>query len=74
MAVRESGFSFGTVQTILTDELNRRPWKPHYCQALTAEDRDRRLKYESVGFNSGAAKRQFIYIDNPVLMGRYCQI
>ena len=44
-AVRESGLTYHSVQTILTNELNFRPWKPHYCQALSDEDCDRRLEY-----------------------------
>lgn len=44
-AVRESGLTYHSVRTILTAELDFRPWKPHYCQALSAEDCDRRLEY-----------------------------
>ena len=37
-AVCESGSTYHTVRTILTDELDFRPWKPHYDQALYVED------------------------------------
>ena len=44
-AVRESGLTYHSVQSILKIELDFRPWKPHYCQALSDEDCDRRLEY-----------------------------
>ena len=47
-AVRESGLTRYSINTILSGDLNWRTWKPHYCQALSAEDCDRRLEYGEV--------------------------
>ena len=40
-AARESGLSFRCVCNVL----KRRAWKPHYCQALSAEDCDIRMEF-----------------------------
>ena len=42
---QESGLTYYAVQSILKEELDFRPWKPHYVQALSDEDCDRRLEY-----------------------------
>ncbi|CAG0899630.1 unnamed protein product [Darwinula stevensoni] len=47
-AARESGLTRHTIQTVLEKELNFRPWKPHSCQALSAEDCDRRMEYGEI--------------------------
>ena len=44
-AARESGLSFHCVRTALNKELKWRAWKPHYCQALCAEDCDIRMEF-----------------------------
>ena len=44
-AARESGLSFRCVRNVLKNELKWRTWKPHYCQALSAEDCDIRMEF-----------------------------
>lgn len=41
---RESGVSYGSVQRLLK-EMNWRPWKPHFVQALSCEDCDIRMEF-----------------------------
>lgn len=44
-AVHESGLSRHTICSVLTKDLNFRPWKPHYVQDLTHEDCEHRMEY-----------------------------
>ena len=47
-AAKESEFSFHWVQNVFKNELKGCAWKPHYCQALTAEDCDNRMEFGEV--------------------------
>ena len=44
-AARESGLSRHKTRTVLKEDLNFRPRKPHYVQELTREECDRRMEY-----------------------------
>ena len=44
-AARESELSRHKTRTVLKEDLNFRPRKPHYMQEMTPEDCDRRMKY-----------------------------
>ncbi|KAJ4430069.1 hypothetical protein ANN_22278 [Periplaneta americana] len=42
---RESGLTRNSNRDVLKNELNFRPWKPHYCQDLSAENCDQCMEY-----------------------------
>nr|CAD7195747.1 unnamed protein product [Timema douglasi] len=47
-AAREIYLFRHTILTVLKKDFNFRPWKPHYCQELSAEDCEHRVEYGEI--------------------------
>ncbi|KAJ4430759.1 hypothetical protein ANN_19350 [Periplaneta americana] len=47
-AALESGLTHYTIRNFLKNELNFRPWKPHYCQGFSTEDCYHRMEYGEI--------------------------